>query len=249
MFRLDLEEISKLSLSMKYFSGPGKSALYRFLETDHLPGPEGSLKDRVKFFVSELALKQKLDSELASKIAGIQLLSNVRFLDYVFNPISIFFCFDENEEPLCALIEVGNTFYEKKPYLVPLTENGHYESKQKKHFYVSPFSELDQYFHFQIRTNGDKLHVCIRTEDDDGIVLSATLAGEPMPLSDTNLIKLTMRYPLVTLHTIALIHWHAFLLWMKKIPYFRKEDSPQLQTGVLNRRATESKALHTSEVT
>ena len=31
-----------------------------------------------------------------------------------------------------------------------------------------------------------------------------------------------MRYPLVTLKVIMLIHWHALLLWAKRVPWFAK---------------------------
>jgi DUF1365 family protein len=37
---------------------------------------------------------------------------------YVFNPVSFYFCFDEQGKPLCTVAEVGNTFKELKPYFL-----------------------------------------------------------------------------------------------------------------------------------
>jgi DUF1365 family protein len=82
------------------------------------------------------------------------------------------------------------------------------------------------------------LAVSIDTEDEGGAVVAASLSGQRLDLTDANLWRLTLRYPLVTLRTITLIHWQAFKLWLKGVPYFRKQHNPHLQTGVLNKSAT-----------
>jgi DUF1365 family protein len=38
---------------------------------------------------------------------------------------------------------------------------------------------------------------------------------------DGTLLGLLLRYPLMTQRTIALIHWHAFRLWLRGAPFFR----------------------------
>lgn len=43
----------------------------------------------------------------------------------------------------------------------------------------------------------------------------------------------TLKYPLLTLQVIGLIHWHALRLWLKGLPWHRKADDPQLQQQVL----------------
>lgn len=35
------------------------------------------------------------------------------------------------------------------------------------------------------------------------------------PLTDMALLRMLVRYPLVTLETIGMIHWHAFRLWRR----------------------------------
>lgn len=40
-------------------------------------------------------------------------------------------------------------------------------------------------------------------------------------MSDRSLLRLFLRYPLVTHKTIALIHWHALHLWRRGIPFQR----------------------------
>lgn len=66
-------------------------------------------------------------------------------------------------------------------------------------------------------------------------ILVTSLTGRRTPLTTGNLARLTLKYPLITLKVITLIHWHALLLWLKKIPFFRKEDRPDLQREVFKR--------------
>ena len=63
---------------------------------------------------------------------------------------------------------------------------------------------------------------------------NTALTGRRVPLTDANLARLTLKYPLVTLRVITLIHWHALKLWWKNVPWHRKAANPQLQRGVFN---------------
>ena len=57
--------------------------------------------------------------------ARIRLLTLPRIAGYVFNPISVYFCFAAAEgAPICAVAEVGNTFGEHKLYLLPCAAAG-----------------------------------------------------------------------------------------------------------------------------
>jgi DUF1365 family protein len=60
-------------------------------------------------------------------------------------------------------------------------------------------------------------------------VLISRLTGSRRPLDDATLLRLTARYPLVTLRVITLIHWHALRLWAKRVPWHRKSDRPDSQ--------------------
>ena len=47
-----------------------------------------------------------------------------------------------------------------------------------------------------------------------------------------------LKYPLVTLRVITLIHWQAFRLWWKRLPWYRKAADPELQRDVLRPHAS-----------
>ena len=103
-----------------------------------------------------------------------------------------------------------------------------------KEFYVSPFSDLDLRFDFRLRTPTEDLDLAVDDLAADGSeVLISRLEGRRLPLTDGMLLRLTARYPLVTLRVITLIHWHALRLWARRVPWHRKADRPEAQRGVL----------------
>jgi len=167
----------------------------------------------------------------------VLLLTHCRVFGYIFNPVSFYFCLDAQDRPLCAVAEVGNTFGEQKPFLLGpehFDGEGRFRHLVPKHFYVSPFSALDLAFDFKLRVPGEQLDIHIDDREGDHPVLLTALTGRRVPLTDANLARLTLKYPLVTLRIITLIHWHALRLWWKKVPWHRKAANPHLQQGVFN---------------
>lgn len=230
-FYLDLDELPQLHNRWKLFN-IGQRAYYEFRESDHLPnGLAPSLKERAK---AEFELHG-----LTTPIAKITVLAHMRTLGYVFNPISLFFAFDEHGRCLGSLAQVENTFREMKvfPILCPATQRDEwFESEHIKYFYVSPYSSLDQGFRFQVSAPQAEIHCQVSSLAQGDTVLDSGFHGKKHALSDGRLLALSLRYPLITWQVIALIHLHAILLWIKRLPLHLKEACLFDQRQVLRPR-------------
>jgi DUF1365 family protein len=101
-----------------------------------------------------------------------------------------------------------------------------------KHFYVSPFSDLDLSFDFKFQTPDENLQIFIDDYRGDEKELISTLIGKRIPLTDLSLLKCTFLYPLLTLQVIFGIHWQALRLWLKGLKAHPKESQPELQRGI-----------------
>ena len=226
LFFLDLDELGELENSVPVFNFD-TSNLYSLRSKDYFQFQSGSIRENLLIF---------LKSEgFGKEPASVRLLTLPRLLGYTFNPISIFFCYDSSGEPLVSVVQVGNTFGELKPYLVPL-EAGRFHVRVPKNFYVSPFSDLDLAFDFRLDPPGDRLRVLIDDYSGESKTLVSSLTGKHLDLTLGNLLFLSAKYPLVTLKIISLIHWEAFRLWLKGIPHRLKEANPHLQKGVFRAR-------------
>ena len=232
MFYLDLDEIDELAKKLRFFSR-NRFNLFNFRDKDHLqlprenPDSSKNIKQHISNYLQHNAV------EIGN--GKIMVLTNLCTLGYQFNPVSFYFCSDEQGNPLCSVVEVCNTFLEMKPYFLGAEtfQNEQYRLNTTKFFYVSPFIDMDTNFDFNLQIPGEKLQVKIDDYDKDGKrFFISTLSGTKKALSDANLLYYFLSFPLITLKVITLIHWQALKLWLKKITFHRKNDNLDLQKEV-----------------
>ncbi len=238
LFALDLDELETVARRVRLFSFNRRNA-YAFRERDYLPvnepryggpretsphaastttSPTGSLKERVLAYCA----RQGVDATGGRVV----LVTLPRVFGYLFNPVSFYFCYDRHGAPAAAIAEVTNTFREMKPYFLrpdsAAAARGEFRLRVPKHFYVSPYSDVDVAFDFTLRTPGERLSIQIDDYVGTDRTLTSTLTGARHALTSARLAWFTVKYPLITLRMIALIHWHALRLWLKRVPWFAK---------------------------
>jgi uncharacterized protein len=232
LFYLDLDEIDELSRKMRWMSR-NRFNLFNFRDRDHLrlPADHPDTSKNVREHLVDYLRAHQI--EIGN--GRIHVLTNLCTLGYQFNPVSFYYCYDEQGRPLCSVVEVGNTFGELKPYFLGPDSQSRNEFRRRmpKYFYVSPFSDMDTYFDFELGIPDRKLRVKIDDYDREGRrFFISTLSGRRKELTDANLLLYFFSIPLITLKVIGLIHWEAFRLWTKKLPFHKKEDNKDLQKEV-----------------
>tara|TARA_B100000676_G_C17950943_1_gene772009 strand:- start:384 stop:1130 length:747 start_codon:yes stop_codon:yes gene_type:complete len=211
---LDLDEIDLLDKSISIFSH-NKFNIFSFYNNDHGNRDGGSLKEWV--------IKNVKKFNIQGKITNIKILCYPRIFGYVFNPLSIFYCYEKNKL-IAIFYEVKNTFNEQHTYIFKIKDNQDIAQRCKKKFYVSPFMDMETYYNFRLLNPDEKLTVFIKQTDANGTILTATQTGVKKELNFKQLVINFFRYPLMTVKIISSIHFEALLLWRKGAIY-RKRSS------------------------
>lgn len=218
---LDIDRLPQIA-ARSHLLSYNRFGLLGFHDRDHGPRDGSPLRPWI-----EAALVREGLSDAAARI---RILCFPRILGHVFNPLSVFFCYDAAERLRAVLYEVKNTFGDQHTYLieVPLQKNsGPVEHSVAKCFHVSPFLPLSGDYHFRLLPPGEKIGIVIHQRASGGALqLIATQTGRHEALSDHSLLKAFIRHPLMTVKIVAGIHWEALHLWRKGAAFFRWTAPP-----------------------
>ena len=212
-FYIDLDEIEKLDKDNPIFSY-NKFNIFSFYDKDHGDRNGKSLKTWVLSNLKRFDINENINK--------IKLLCYPRIFGYVFNPLSIFYCY-ENNLLKAIFYEVKNTFNEQHTYIFKVKDNNMIDQKCKKKFYVSPFMDMDTYYNFKLLNPNENLSISIKQTDKEDIVLSAVQTGKRKEFTFKQLMLNFFKYPLMSFKIISAIHFEALLLWLKGAIY-RKRD-------------------------
>jgi hypothetical protein len=227
---LDLDELEEVDRRVILF-GYNRPNVLSFRDSDHMAGSHTTLREAVNARLSA----RGIDPDAMR----VSLLTNTRVAGYVFNPVSFYFVRDRATDRLQFVIaEVHNTHGEEHIYdLLPEAGSEVYRSSAEKQFYVSPFIEMEGRYVFTCRelpSGGYDLRI---DEFEPGEprrgaapFFQARLKLHPVPLSNGQVAKMLVRYPLITAQTVALIHWQGLKLWVRGVRYRKhRPKAPALQ--------------------
>jgi len=213
---INLNEIEELQKKIKFFSY-NKFNILSFYNIDHGPRDGTSLSKWVK----KILIKARVNT----KGGTIKLLCFPRFFGYVFNPLSIFYCYDKNSKLKAVLYEVKNTFNEQHTYVFKTKPSSNaILHKCNKKFYVSPFIEMNTFYNFRLSEPKKKINILIKQTDVDGPLLVARQVGKRIRLNSQNLLYQFLKHPLMSFKVILAIHFEAFRLWIKGVNLVMKKN-------------------------
>lgn len=216
MMSLDLEELPGLAVRSRLWSST-RPAVLRFRREDHLGDRNVPLLQAVRDLV---------EAETGHRPAGpVRLLTQPRLLGAGFNPISVYYCYDDPDAfPVSAVFEVSNTpWREMHPYTVDLRRRP--EGAQRasgrfaKKMHVSPLMGMDIDYRWTLTAPADTLSVAIECWNERGRVMTAAMRLRRVELSEASLRQFALRVPPMWMVTLGGIYWNALKLRLKGAPY------------------------------
>ena len=229
MMYLDLAELPRL-FRRRWFWSASRPALARFRREDHLGDPAVPLDESVRQLVAD---------ETGEYPRGpIRLLTQLSYFGYVFNPVSFYYCYDEDDTVLETIVaEVNNTPWgERHCYVLPQSMNqgtcGHKRYFPAKEMHVSPFMQMDVDYDWRFNTPGEQLTTHMENSHGGRKIFDATMILARKEISAWSLASVLTRFPLMTLKIIVAIHWQALKLWIKGAPV---HDHPSKRAPALEK--------------
>ena len=162
---VDLDDVPRMPPLMR--------PLASFSAADHLGDERLSISENVERFVA----LQGVDIT----DGRVLMLANARVLGHVFDPLSVFWCFDAAGTLRCIVAEVRNTYGERHAYLLEPDTGGRAETD--KRLYVSPFFDVSGRYQLRFRLD----------EDLVGTTIVLRRSGEPQLRSERSTAGLAAR--------------------------------------------------------
>jgi len=212
MALLDIDRIPE-AMAVSRLTGYNRWRWAAFFDRDHVGDPSRPLRDRV--------LASARSAGVAVPDGPIHLLTHLRYAGYVFNPISLYYCYEKDGALRSVLADVRNTYGGRHEYwLEPKNKpDRRLHARTPKSLYVSPFMAFDVAYEFLLTRPGESLVAHMNVLPAGGAagarMFDATLTLRRRPWTAGTLRAALIRQPLMTGKVIAAIHWEALRLRIK----------------------------------
>jgi len=225
MMYLDLGELPTLFDRYRGWSG-NRPALAWFNRADHLGSSDVPLDQAVRDLVLEQTGRQP---------AGpVRLLTHLRYFGHCFNPVSFYYCFDEEDTRVETVVaEVNNTPWgEQHCYVLPRdADQSKLRFRPAKEFHVSPFMPMEIDYDWQFTSPESTVGVLMASSVGGRRMFHASLVLERTEISRASLRRVLVKFPFITIKVVAAIYWQAFRLWLKRCTF---HTHPERQKRVVS---------------
>lgn len=200
LWLVDVDHLPKPPLPLRPFVS--------FRAADHLGDPRGTLRQNVEHFLAAHGMQRSG--------GRIVMLANARVLGHVFDPLTVFWCFDPDGTCQAVVAEVHNTYGERHAYLLTPDEYG--RAATEKQFYVSPFNDVSGDYELGFALSPEQVSTSVVLRRQGQVVFGAGFTGIPTPATTARVAALQLRRPLMPQRVSLLIRVHGLWLWLRRLP-------------------------------
>ncbi|CAM2874971.1 DUF1365 domain-containing protein [Skermania piniformis] len=204
---VDLDDLPRVPWWLRPVAG--------FAARDHVGDPDRTLRENVDAYLAGHGIDLRGGS--------VRMLTNARVFGYVFNPLTVYWCRDHDDRPVCVIAEVHNTYRGRHRYLLHTDEHG--RARIPKQFYVSPFNPVGGEYRIRAPQPTDRICVAI-TLADPTTVFSATTTGLVRPASTTATLRAAIRHPFAPQLVSLRIRRQGLRLWTRGLPIVPRPRDP-----------------------
>lgn len=224
---LDLAELVPVSTIHPLWSTERFNLAY-LRRRDHFGNPRVSL---------ERALRDHVTAQTGVRPRGpIRMLTHLRYLGHCFNPVTFYYLYDPGDTHLETIVaEITNTPWgERHLYVLDSAHNIHPHHRWRrfcfpKAFHISPYMPMQIDYDWRFSVPGARLNAHLINYQGGQPVFDATLDLTRRPLSRSNLTRMLLLYPAMTVKVVAMIYWQALKLKAKQTPFYAHPEKQELE--------------------
>ena len=218
---IDLDELEIIQLKSKIFS-INSFNIFSFNEKDHGYRDERSIK--------EFIIEMLQNYNVKYRNLKIKILCFPRIFGYVFNPLSIIYCYDE-DKLISIFYEVKSASNEQHTYIFARGNNKILKAlthECQKNFYVSPFIGMKGKYLFTNILTYDYINIIIDLYDNNNKkILMASQSGKFIDFKVSKLLKYNLLNPLFGFKIISAILFEATIIFFKGGKYYDRKKKPK----------------------